>query len=108
MGKQALQVSKTSVHKAFRSFPPRSAGGPDGIRPQHLLELIQVQEMWNHLLTFFTVFINSVLNGRCHKEFVQILFAFLQWTKNTQYSANCDVGATYSKMRHCTCHRKLG
>ena len=43
--KPALQVSEIVVLKAVRSFPAGSAGGPDGIRPQHLLELVQSKEM---------------------------------------------------------------
>ena len=33
-------VSEEDVARALRSFPRGSAGGPDGIRPQHLLDLI--------------------------------------------------------------------
>ena len=74
MEKTALQVSKVAVLKVVRSFSARSAGGPDGIRPQHLLEVVQSQEMGTHLLASLTVFVNSLLDGRCYKEIMQILF----------------------------------
>ena len=41
---QALQVTEQEVLKAVRSFPAGSAGGLDGIRPQHLLELVTCKE----------------------------------------------------------------
>ena len=72
--KPALQVSEISVLKAVRYFPAGSTGGPDGIRPQHLIERDQFKEMGNRLLTSHTAFVNSLLDGRCHKDFAQILF----------------------------------
>ena len=70
----ALQVFEIAILIAVRSFPAGPAGGPDGIRPQHLLELVQSKEMRNRLLTSLTAFVNSLLDGKCHKDFVQILF----------------------------------
>jgi hypothetical protein len=36
----AVQFSETDVATAISSFPAGSSGGPDGIRPQHLRDLI--------------------------------------------------------------------
>ena len=74
MEKPALQVSEIAVLKVVRSFPAGSTGVSDGIRPQHLLELVQYKEMGNRLLTSLTAFVNSQLDERCHKDFAQILF----------------------------------
>ena len=41
---QPLQVTEAEVAKAIKSFPPGSSGGPDGLRPQHLLDLIKCAE----------------------------------------------------------------
>ena len=85
--KPALQVSEISVLKAVRSFPAGSAGGSDGIRPQHLLELVQSKKMGNRLLTSLTAFVNALLlHGRCHKDFAQILFGgrLLSMEKKTE------------------------
>ena len=65
----ALQVSEDTVLKAIRSFPAGSAPGPDGIRPQHLLELVQSQEAGPGLFTAVTTFINSLLVGKCHDDY---------------------------------------
>ena len=35
----ALVVSEREVSQAIRSFPRGSAGGPDGLRPQHLVDM---------------------------------------------------------------------
>jgi len=37
---QPLQVSSDDVRRALRSFPAGSSGGPDGLTPQHLLDLL--------------------------------------------------------------------
>ena len=37
---QPVQVSNTDVHKALRSFPAGSSGGPDGLTPQYILDLL--------------------------------------------------------------------
>ena len=61
-----LQVSADEVSKAIRSFPCASAAGPDGLRPQHLKDMIGAAagERGNLLLQALTSFINMVLEGR--------------------------------------------
>ena len=71
--KPAFHVSEIAVLKAVRSFPAGSAGGQDGIRPQHLLELVQWLETGSRLLTSHGIS-QLATRGRCHKEFSQIMF----------------------------------
>ena len=71
---RALQVSEDTVLKAIRSFSAGSAPGADGIRPQHLLELVQSREAGLGLLTAVTTFVNSLLDGKCHDDYQHILF----------------------------------
>ena len=73
-GMQALQVSEDKALGAIRSFPAGSAAGPDGIRPQHLLELVQSREAGPRLLTSVTAFANLLLAGNCHSDYQHILF----------------------------------
>jgi hypothetical protein len=40
----AMQTTEHDVLKAIRSFPTGSSAGPDGLRPQHLLDMINCQE----------------------------------------------------------------
>jgi hypothetical protein len=40
----SLSIDENSVRKAILSFPPSSTGGPDGLRPQHLKDLLQCRD----------------------------------------------------------------
>jgi len=70
----ALQVEESDVLKAIKSFPAGSSGGPDGVRPQHILELVNCQESGASFLSATTAFINLLLDGKCHPDVAQILF----------------------------------
>ena len=60
-----LVVSSTSVLKAIYSFPSGSAGGHDGLLPQHLKDLISPSLGLNssNLLSSLTCFTNKVISG---------------------------------------------
>ena len=70
----ALQVSEADVLKAIKSFPAGSSGGPDGIRPQHIVDLVNCREAGAPLLSAITAFVNSLLEGNCHRDVTPILF----------------------------------
>jgi len=40
----SITMDETEVRKAVLSFPAGSSGGPDGLRPQHLRDLLQCRE----------------------------------------------------------------
>ena len=69
-----LQVSEAEVLRAIRSFPAGSAGGPDGVRPQHIVDLVSNRESGSELLSAITTFTNTLLDGKCHTEVVSTLF----------------------------------
>ena len=69
-----LSVSEIEVRKAIMSFPAGSSAGPDGLRPQHLKDLINCQERGSDLLTALTGFVNMVLSGHCPRDVAPILF----------------------------------
>jgi len=69
-----LEVTEAEVLKAVRSFPAGSAGGPDGLRPQHILHLISCPVQGRETLTALTGFINLLLKGKCHPAVRPILF----------------------------------
>ena len=58
-------MSVDEVAKAIRSFPNGSAGGPDGLRPQHLKDLTgPSSEGGGHaLLSALVSFLSLVLSG---------------------------------------------
>jgi len=72
----AIQMTEAEVQKVIRSFPAGSSGGPDGIRPQHVLDLINCRECGTALLTSITGFVNvnKLLEGKCHPDVVPVLF----------------------------------
>ncbi|PGH37981.1 MAG: hypothetical protein CRN43_17955, partial [Candidatus Nephrothrix sp. EaCA] len=69
-----FQVSAREVEKAIRSFPAGSASGPDRLRPQHLLDLINNRESAGTLLQVTTDFINVLLRGECPRELRELIF----------------------------------
>ena len=70
----ALQVTETELIAAIKSFPAGSAGGPDGIRPQHILDLTNNQEAGPALVTSLTTFINMLLAGCCPDTVIPVFF----------------------------------
>ena len=70
----AIQMIEVEVLKMIRSFPAGSAGGPDGVRPQHLMDLVNCRESGSTLLTSITGFVNLLLEGKCHPAVTPILF----------------------------------
>ena len=62
---EPIQVSEEEVAKAICSFPCGSAGGPDGLRPQHLKDMTgnSADGGGPVLLRSLTSFINLILRG---------------------------------------------
>ena len=65
---EPISISAEAISLAIRSFPHGSAGGPDGLRPQHLKDLIGTSAIEGsasyQLLTALSSFANLVLEGR--------------------------------------------
>ena len=75
-----LQVSGGPVLQTVHSFAPGSLGGPDGLRPQHLIDLIAGAGEEESFLLILTSFINLILRGGvslpvCYHIFGAGLFA---------------------------------
>ena len=62
------------VTATIRSFPTGSAGGPDGVRPQHLRDLTTNKETGPALVTSLTAFINLLMQGKCPSSVTPIFF----------------------------------
>ena len=60
-----VQLSTSDVIKSIQSFPAGSAGGPDGLQPQHLKDHISVRNGAGSalLVQSLTAFVNFVLKG---------------------------------------------
>ena len=69
-----LQFTENDVLSAIRSFPTGSSGGPDGIRPQHIIASRGSADIKPTLLTAITALVNHLLQGHCPTEVVSFLF----------------------------------
>ena len=59
-----MTVSEEEVSRGISSFKEGSAGGPDGLRPQHLKDTVSVASSAQVLLPALTAFVQLVLEGR--------------------------------------------
>ena len=71
-----VSVSVEEVAKAIRSFPNGSAGGPDGLRPQHLKDMVGPSTAGGGhvLLSALASFLSLVLAGRTPPSFRPYFF----------------------------------
>ena len=67
-------VTESDVRQAVLSFPAGSSGGPDGMRPQHLKDLLMCRESGTDFLAALTGFTNAVLAGLCPKAAAPFFF----------------------------------
>ena len=51
-------MDECEVRKAVLSFPAGSAGGLDGLRPQHIRDLLMCREAGPEFLSVLTAFVN--------------------------------------------------
>jgi len=70
----AVQFPESVVAAATHSFPAGFSGGPDGIRPQHLRDLITNKETGLPLVTALTALVNLLMNGNCPPSVTSVLF----------------------------------
>ena len=62
------------LFRSVLSIPAGSSGGPDGLRPQHLRDLLQCRESGSDFLSALTAFVNMMLAGRCPPEAARFFF----------------------------------
>jgi len=60
--------------RPFFHFRRDLLGGPDGLRPQHLRDVLLCKEAGPELITALTGFINLVLAGRCPAGVAPVFF----------------------------------
>jgi len=72
---EPLQVTAVDIKNAVRTFPPGSTGGPDGISPQHLKDMLthadgEIGPLHLELCSF----VNVLLNGETPEEVNKIIY----------------------------------
>ena len=70
----AWQTIASDVLEAIRSFPTVSADGPDGLKPDHVKNLVGFGGTTQALVEAMTEFINLLLRDECPEEIRPILF----------------------------------
>ena len=98
----ALVVSEGTVAHAIRSFPNGSAGGPDGLRPQHLLDLTSASAGMRGqcLLQALTTFTNLILTGDTPLDIRLVFFvaSLTALNKKGGYVRPIAVGCTLRRL----------
>jgi len=69
-----VQFTTEDVTAAIRFFSAGSAGGPDGVRPQHLSDLTSNKGAGPTLISALTAFINLLMQDKCPSSVSSILF----------------------------------
>ena len=70
-----ISVSEEDVLGAIKSFPNGSAGGPDGLRQQHIKDLIHSPKInGNALTSVLAHFVTMVLKGLTHLSIHPLFF----------------------------------
>jgi len=105
----ALSVSESDVRQAVLSFLAGSSGGPDGLRPQHLKNLVLYRESGSDFLAALTLFVNSVLAGSCPQNIAPYFFGgrLLALSKNSGGIRPIAVGLTLRRLA-CKCASSFG
>ena len=67
-------MDENEIRRAALSFPAGSAGGPDGVRPQHIRDMLMCREAGADFLSALTDFTNLVLAGRCPEAVAPVFF----------------------------------
>jgi len=96
---EALQVVDDVVSQAIRSFPTGSSGGPDGVTPQHLKDLLSAGAN-GELLSVLTKFVNILLNGEFSKDICEVIFGgnLLALTKKDGGIRPIAIGYTWRRL----------
>jgi hypothetical protein len=69
-----LCIDESEAVPSIRSVLTGSSGGPDGLRPQHLLDLVNNIAEGSELLNALTAFVDELLEGSCHSDMVSVMF----------------------------------
>ena len=79
-----MQINENDGLSAVCSFPVGSFGGPNGIRPQQIIDLLGCADIKLTLLTAITALVNHLLQGHYPTTVVQFLFGsnLIALTKN--------------------------
>jgi hypothetical protein len=102
----AYQATEAEVMRAVKSFPAGSAAGSDGLRPQHLLEMVTSRDAGPALLAATAAFANMLLDGTCHPDYTHIFFGgrLIALSKKSGGIRPIAIGCTWRRLAaKCAC-----
>jgi len=70
----SFKTTPVEVRKALFSFPSGSSGGPDGLTPQHLRDMVSIEDVLSPLLITITDFVNGLFMGIVPEDIRSIFF----------------------------------
>ena len=73
LGPSLILIGEAVAH-AIRSFPAGSPGGPDGLKPIYLSDMMGCQEVKHELIAVVTEFLNLLMDGICPLSIHRIIF----------------------------------
>ena len=71
---ESLIITGKDIIDAVKTFPNGSSGGLDGIRPQHLKDLVSCVEASSNFIPSLVNFTNKLIEGKCPKKVQPYLF----------------------------------
>jgi len=95
----SLSVTESDVRRAVLSFPSGSAGGPDGLRPQHLRDLMLCQESGHEFSSSLTAFTNLILAGGCPADISPIFFGSRLLASSKKSGGVCPIAIEFMSRR---------
>ena len=95
-----FQVTEQNVLEAVKSFPSGSSGGPDGLRPKHVQDILGCPSHGREALAALTALVNLLLKGKCPPDIKRILFGarLLALTKRSGGIRPIAVGYTWRRI----------
>jgi len=97
---QCMSVHEDEVRRAVPSFPPGSAGRPDGLRPQHIRDMLMCQEAGTEFLSTLIDLVNLVVAGHCPMDVAAVFFGgcLLALSKKTGGIRPIAIGFTLRRL----------
>ena len=92
---EPLHVSKEDVLRALRSFPLGSSGGPDGLTPQHINDLL-AGATDDSLQSAVVDLVKVLLAGSCCKEINTIVFSGRLIVVTKKDGGICPISVRYT------------
>ena len=73
-GHTALKFAQVDIIAVIKAFSAGSSGGPDGVRPQYIMDMMNNKENGHALIASITSCVNMLLKDSCHPTVILTFF----------------------------------